>query len=76
VPRSEEKGATYFLMACDGGEPLGCLNVSVAYGTGRGVPKNLEESYEYAERACAGGALDGCVRVAVAKVLGEGSRGT
>lgn len=38
---------------------MGCFNVSVAYGEGRGVPKDPAQSFSFADRACTMGAPAG-----------------
>jgi hypothetical protein len=72
VPKNESLGARFFLRGCEAGEPMGCFNVSVAYGEGRGVPNDPAQSFTFADRACTMGAAAGCVRTARATITGEG----
>jgi TPR repeat protein len=51
---------------------VGCFNVSVAYGEGRGVPKDPAQSFTFADRACTMGAPAGCARTARATIAGDG----
>jgi TPR repeat protein len=52
--------ATLYTKACDGGAMEGCLNLGVAFATGRGLPKNERRASELYERACEGGQPAAC----------------
>lgn len=72
VPRDPAIAAQLFAHACEANDPLGCLNLSIAYGEGRGVRKDAGRSFAFAERACVAGGAQGCIRAGLARVAGDG----
>jgi TPR repeat protein len=57
--RTNRSARGSFFAAAKAGEAMGCFNVSVAYGEGRGVPKDPAQSFSFADRACTMGAPAG-----------------
>jgi TPR repeat protein len=51
---------------------FGCWNLSIAHGSGRGVPKDAAQAFVFADRACTTGNRAGCIQTALAKVSGSG----
>jgi serine/threonine protein kinase/TPR repeat protein len=73
--KNQPLAVSYFQRSCPSSgpvEPLGCLNLSVAYGQGLGAPKDASQSLAYAKEACDNGAPRGCTRLSMAKLTGEG----
>jgi TPR repeat protein len=73
VARNPAKAAEQFAAACDGYDPLGCLEAGKMYLGDQGIPANYEEAKVRFERACIAGLDAGCTGAATAKAkLGGG----
>ena len=51
VKRNPDKALGYTLKACEQGDMLGCMNVSLMYRKGDGIPKDSAKADEYFEKA-------------------------
>ncbi|MEZ4367340.1 MAG: hypothetical protein R2939_13800 [Kofleriaceae bacterium] len=60
TPPSPAQAATWFGTACDGFDPLGCLEAGKMYDGTRGLPRDDARAGAYLERACAAGLSEGC----------------
>ena len=54
------RAASFYQVACDGGDALGCFNLAELLANGRGVDKDEASAALLYERACAGGVQDAC----------------
>ena len=59
-------------LACNGGEPSGCLELGRAYEAGRGVPRDDGRAVAIYRRGCDGGSQAMCVALAALYDAGHG----
>ena len=57
---SPETAAKYFYVACKAGDGVGCLNLGVAFRSGKGVPQDAGKSAQIMVRACKLGIQRAC----------------
>ncbi len=69
VVAAPAKAVEYFAAACDGYDPLGCLNAGVMYMGKSGLDADYEAANVRFSRACAAGIADACTRAEAAKKL-------
>jgi len=61
-----------FQLACDGGEPSGCLELGRAYEAGRGAPHDDARAAAIYRRGCDGGNQAMCMALAALYEVGHG----
>jgi uncharacterized protein len=60
TPKDPAAASEWYVKACDGYDPMGCLAAGVAFSNGS-VAKNADRARVYYERACAAGVEAGCL---------------
>ncbi|MBA2475969.1 MAG: sel1 repeat family protein, partial [Actinobacteria bacterium] len=64
--------AALWKQACDGGDPVGCRYLGVAYLEGRGLPEGTAAAAVWLEMACTHGDGPGCRLLAGLHAAGTG----
>ena len=56
------QAASYYDLACTGGDAEGCYELARLYDAGSGVPKDADRARAFFEKACTGGFAEACGR--------------
>ena len=68
----EAKAAEQARKECDAGTATGCVNLGIAYTTGKGVTRDDKKALELFDKACKAGVAGGCFNLATAWYEGRG----
>jgi hypothetical protein len=63
---------SFFLKACNGGQPAGCVNLAYHYFGGIGVAQDVPRAVQVYQRSCDLGAAPGCMELGVIFRDGQG----